>query len=519
MQRPRDKTAGTCDVFPSVTDDPEGDALEREIAQDRVQLGLRRRRRVLFLPPLFALGVAAWALGVSRPREVFGARIYAGGLPGPQQPLRARVEVVRAVPGIEGAWASTSTVLRPVADGARGRADVTDDRGISELTIDAPLPPRVTVEAQLPDGRFSPIGELAIAALRPADPSDGKLALRRTSGAVTGDFKIAVAPELSALAPPVAGAVWIRVRDAKGAPIPAAAITLTAEGGLAGDPAPTVTDAGGLARVALTPIAAPIVLGAKVEKDGKTATWTGIVGSVLGAPRPTGDGRMALGARSVELVASASHGSAYWDLWQSGVRIAGGRVAFSGGRATIALPDGLAGVLDLETNAGPFPPSADDLNHAATFPLVLAKDDVDAWGTVSTSPRFEDVLPSSGSLASYGTAVAATIAFAAPAIPARVLVEDSIGRAVQREFARSRTVRRAATTAVIGGGLLELGLLFALGVLGAPPTVAEALHELGDAPKPKPQSRARQLVGFLLVGVGIIALIFASLATMAWGLP
>lgn len=503
-------------------DDPEGEALEREIAQDRAQERLRRRRWVLFVPPLLALSVAAWALGVSRPREVFGARIYAGGAPGPGQPLRVRVEVVRAVPGSEGAWAATGVTLRPAADGVRGRADPTDDRGISELTIDAPLPPSITLEAQLPDGRFAPIGNLAIAGLKSPDPADGKLEVRRTGGATNGELKVHLAPELGALAPPVAGAVFIRVRDAKGAPVPSASITLQAEGGLSGDPPPAVTDAGGLARVPLTPIAVPVVLTAKAEKDGKSGSWTGIVGAVQGAPRPAGNGLLPIGTKTLDLVASASHSSAYWDLWQGGVRLAGGRVTFAGGHAPLTLPDGLSGVVDLETSAGPFPASADDLAHAATFPLVFAKDDVDAWGTVSTSPRFDEKLPSSGTLASYGTAVAATIAFAHPAVPARVMVEDSLNRTVQREFARARTVRRAASAAVVGGGILELGLMLGLGVLGAPPSVEDAMQELGDEPKKpkkKQDPRGKQLLSILLAGLGIMALIFASMATMAWGLP
>lgn len=500
-------------------EDPEGEALEREIAQDRAELRMRRRRRVLFLPPLVALAIAAWALGVSRPREVFGARVYAGGAPPAGQPLRVRVEVVRSVPGVEGAWAATGLTLRPFADGVRGRAEITDDRGISEVVVDAPLPPHVALEAEQPGGRFLPIGSLAIAELRPPDPKDGKLEVRRTGGATTGELKVNVAPELGALAPPVSGAVWIRVRDAKGAPVPGAVLGFQAEGGLAGDPAPAITDAGGLARVPLTPIAAPVVLTAKADKDAKTGSWSGIVGSVLGAPRPVSDGRALLGSKSIDLMASASHGSAYWDLWQGGVRIGGGRLAFAGGRASLPLPDGLSGVVDLETGSGPFPASAEDLGHAATWPLVFAKDDVDAWGTVATSPRFDDRFPSSGTLASYGTAVAATVAFAAPAIPPRVLVEDSLGPTVQREFARCRTVRRAASGAVVGGGLLEIGLMIALGVFGAPPSVADAMHEMGDAPKPKKDDRrGRQLVGILLAGVGIIALLFASLATMAWGL-
>ena len=43
-------------------EDPEGEALDREIAHDRAEVQLRHRRRVLFVPPLVALLVAAWAL-------------------------------------------------------------------------------------------------------------------------------------------------------------------------------------------------------------------------------------------------------------------------------------------------------------------------------------------------------------------------------------------------------------------------------------------------------------------------
>ncbi|MBI2388220.1 MAG: hypothetical protein HYV09_01275 [Deltaproteobacteria bacterium] len=506
--------------FRQVTDDPEGDALEREIQADREELRMRRRRRLLFAPPLVALAIAAWARGVSRPREVFGARVYAGAQSPPNQPLRVRVEVVRAVPGIEGAWAATGLALRPTADGVRGRAETTDDRGISEVVIDAPVPNSVTIEAQLPDGAFHPIGSLSPAALPPPDPKHGALSkVRRTGGTMSGELKVAVAPELGALAPPLSAAVWIRVRDAAGAPVAGAALAFVAEGGLSGDPAPATSDAGGLARVPVSPIAAPVVLTVQAQKGDKRGGWSGIVGSVLGSPRPTSDGRLLLGSKSIELMASASHGLAYFDLWRSGVRVGGGKVRFDGGRAMLPLPDGLDGVIDLEANPSPFPSSADDLAHAATWPLVLAKDEVDAWGAIATSPRFDEHVPSSGTIASYGAAVAATIAFAPPAVPARPLVSDGLKPGLTREFARGRAVRRAASAAVVGGGVLELGLMIALGVFAAPPTVEDAMHALGERPPSNSKARSKQLLGVLLAGIGIVALLFAALATMAWGMP
>jgi hypothetical protein len=182
------------------------------------------------------------------------------------------------------------------------------------------------------------------------------------------------------------------------------------------------------------------------------------------------------------------------------------------------LPDGLSGVVDVEINTGPLPASADDLAHAATWPLVFAKDDVDAWGAVNVSPRFPERLTPAGTLADYGTAVVATIAFAPPSIPPRTIVADGLEPELRREARRGKTVRSAASAAVAGGLLVELGLMLWLGVFGRPPTVTDALREMGeDVPAEKPDPR--RWIGGLLTGIGIVALLFAAMAIMAWGMP
>lgn len=498
-----------------MTADPEGDALDREIAHDKHEVATRRKRRVLFVPPLFALGIAAWALALSRPRDVMGARAIVGPKPGPNAALHARIQLFRATPGIESASVVNGAELRIVADGARGRIDRTDDQGVAELVIDPPLPPSVTIEAKDGD-RYRIVGTIDIAKLADAEPRAGILAVRRHGGAVTGDLRLEVGAELGALAPPIRGAAWVRVTD-KGLAVANAIVTTQVDGGVTGEVAPTKTDAGGRARIPLLPIASPVALTIKADFGEKHGTWSGIVGSVQGAPIPKGDGRLRVGSKTLELLAPSSHGSAYIDVWQSGVRIAGGKISLEGGFGSFPLPDGVSGVIDVETSSGPLPASAEDLGHAATWPLVIATDDVDAWGAISTSPRFPEPQRPAGTLADYGTAVAATIAFSPPSIPPRAIVSDGLPSEMLREGARGRAVRSAATAAVVGGGLIELGLMLWLGVFQNPVTVADAMRELGeDVPKEKP---SRRWVGLLLAGIGIVALLFAAMATMTRGMP
>lgn len=499
------------------SEDREGDALDEEIARDRREESDRKRRRILFAPPLIALAIAAWALGVSRPREVTAARVIAGGRPS-AAPLHVRVQVIRGMPGFESVSPVAGVELRPYASSIVGRAERTDDQGVSEMIIDAPLPPEIAIEANL-GGAFRKIGSLSLASLREADPKNGALAVRRTNASQRGELRVDVAPELGALAPPLTSSAWVRVRTSGGLPASGAKVSFTADGGLSADPPPVVVDAAGLARIDLAPIAAPVALTATAEREGKTGVFSGIVASVLAAPRPRSDGIVRSGSKTVELLSPSSRTSAYWDLFQSGVRIGGGRLSFDHGVATIALPNDLTGVVDLETNGSPLPPTADDLAHIATWPLVFAKDDVDAWGAVKTSPRFVDPIEPGGTLEGYGRAVAATLAFSPPALPPRAIVSDSLERELQREVRRGRRVRQFASFAVVGGGFLEVGLMMLLGVFGQGPTVADAMRELGEEAPAPTEKPSRRWLSVALTGLGIIALMFAALATMAWGMP
>jgi len=500
-----------------VSEDREGDQLDAEIAADRRDVRDRKRRRVLFVPPLIALVIAAWALGVSRPREVIGARVIAGGRP-LGAPLHVRVQVVSGMPGFESVSTVRGIELRPVAGAAVvGRAERTDDEGISEMIIDAPLPPAVTIEANV-DGGYRAVGVFAPSSLRDPDPRNGALALRRNSGSTRGDLLVEIAPELGALAPPLPGAAWVRVRMS-GLPASGAKVTFVADGGLSSDPSPVVCDQAGLARVELAAIAAPVALTATAERDGKTGVFSGMVAAVLAAPRPHSDGIVPKGSQTIELLSPSSRTTAYWDLWQSGVRIAGGRLAFDHGVATIAVPADLSGVVDLETNGSPLPPSANDLAHVATWPLVFASDDTDAWGAVKTSPRFVDPIAPAGGLADYRRAVVATLALAPPALPPRSVISDGLEPELSHEVRRGLRVRQFAGFAAIGGGFLEVGLMMLLGVFGAGPTVADAMRELGDDTVAAPDKPTRRWLSVVLTGLGIIVLMFAALATMALGMP
>jgi hypothetical protein len=247
--------------------------------------------------------------------------------------------------------------------------------------------------------------------------------------------------------------------------------------------------------------------------------FSGIVATVLAAPKPRGDGILAKGQKTLELWSPSSRTSAYWDLWQSGVRIAGGKLAFDRGVAMLTLPDNLSGVLDLETNGSALPPSERDLAHAATWPMVVATDGTDAWGAVKTSARFTDPITPGGTLDDYRRATVATLALAPPALPPRAFVSDGLEPELKRETLRGRRVRQFAGFAAVGGGLLEVGLMMWLGVFGAGPTVAERMHELGDETAEPAERPSRRLLSVALTGFGIIALMFAALATMAWGMP
>jgi hypothetical protein len=100
--------------------------------------------------------------------------------------------------------------------------------------------------------------------------------------------------------------------------------------------------------------------------------------------------------------------------------------------------------------------------------------------------------------------------------------------ALEREHARVRRVRRGAAFAILGGGLAELGLMLGLGVLGGRRKIDDELRALADddgelrAAEVRAEPRALGFVrttAIVVTAVGIVALVFAALAVMAWGLP
>ncbi|MGZ3422063.1 MAG: hypothetical protein ACXVEE_29605 [Polyangiales bacterium] len=496
--------------------DPEGEALEREIEADRRELRDRRMRRVLFLPPLLALTVAAWALGASRPREVFAARVYLAALPAAKK-LTFRVEVVSAIPGLEGTIPTPNLELR--LREAAGQVSKTDENGVAEASVTLDGKSSTEIDANR-NGSWQSIGTLRLDQLLPRDERDGASKLRRSGGAKAGALRVDAWPEGSVLAPTHPGAIWVRVLDSASAPVAGATVTISADAGLSADPAPASTDASGLARLAVASSAPPVLLTANVNYAGNEGKWHGVIGAVVGVPVPVGSGFVKTDNRIVDLVGSPSWTTAYWDLFQAGARVGGGRVPMTNGHALVKLPDDVTGAADLIATSSAVHPSEDDLVHACTFPLVIEKDAVDAFGVVTSSPRFEDKLAKSP-LGSYESVVAASIAAAPPAIPKLRLALDGLGEATRRELARGQTVRHAASAAIVGGGLLELGLMIALGVVGRKRTIADELADLEDE---SPQKQApsspwtARVLAIVVSSLGLVVLVFAALAVMAWGL-
>jgi len=507
-------------------EDREGDALAAEIAADKAREAERRRRWLLYLPPIASLCVAAVALALARPRAVAGARAIVGGRPPAGSPLSFRTVVLRAVPGDEAPTPLPRMEVRIRGSSATARAQMTDDDGAAEIVVDPPLPPRIELEGRQQSDPWIRLAAVELASLPVPDPRDGVIAAKRNGGSGSGDLQVDAAPEKGALAPPLRGAAWVRVRRA-GLPVVGARVEISAEAGVTTEIVPAYTDVAGLARVEIVPDAPPVILSVKATKDTLSGTWRGAFGEVMGVPVPSGDGRIAGDTKVIELLATSSRPRAYVDLWKDGVRIAGGALKFERGPsdkgtgvAWFTVPAGVTGVCDLEVSSSPNPSSTEDLIHATSWPIVIASDAVDAWGALATSPRVEDRVALPGaSLSAYPAVVAATIARAPIAVPKREIVADGLKGALQREGVRVKNVRRAATFAILGGGLVELGLMIFLGVFTRPIAVEDELAAIEGGTVAKRAPTSRRFVALVVMAVGIVALIFAGLAIMAWGMP
>ena len=503
--------------------DVEGDTLAAEIAADRRLVGERRRRIVLYIPPLASLLIAAFAIASSHPRDVVAARVIGAAAPA-GAPWKARVLVVRAHPGDDGTPPLDGIELRLSGDGVHGKAGVSDEQGVTELEVDAPLPARVDVEGKV-EGAWIKLATIATDALPALDASDGVVPLRRTAGKSSGDLLVDVAPELGALMPPEQGTAWIRVRSKdSGNPIVSARVELKADAGVTEDPQPTTTDEAGLARMFLTLGAPPVLVTVTADKDGTTGKWTGALGDVRGVPTPTAH-RVDPAVGAIEVMASPSLRRAYFDLWKDGVRIDGGIVRIDRGRGTIALPRAI-GLYDLELATSPQPSTSEDLAHAATWPIVVAKDAPDAWAQLQPPRIPERISPPLGAPSTYPAVVAATLARAPVVVPHRAIVADGVPSALAFETTRIHRVRRGATFAIVGGGLVEFGLMLWLGVFTTRSRVQEELRilsgegELGVAMRERStRASTAKYAAIVLTAVGIVALVFAALAVMAWGLP
>jgi hypothetical protein len=398
--------------------------------------------------------------------------------------------------------------LRLTGASVRGEAEPTDADGVAEITLLPPLADKLVVEAQV-DGAWRSILTVPIHDLPQLKdvhpPTPTRPAIVRD--AASQELAVDVAAELGVLAPPLEGAAWIRVsRVADDSPVAGAAITVEGEAGVEGDIAPATTNASGLARVVIHPIAPPVLLEVKasITKDGTLSRghWRGVLRGVLGVPLPLGNGRYESGVATLTLRASSSRPRAYVDLWKDGVRMGGRALSFDAlGLARVPLPQGVNGVWELEIGGSPEPPSVEDLGHSASIPIVFGTDAVDAWGAVAASTRFASAVVPSGGLDAYGPAVAASIARAPVMVPPRAPIADSLKQAINVEHNRITRVRRVSTFAVLGGGALEVGL--------------HAL--LGDEAAPRVLKRT-PIVAVAFAALGAIVLVFSALALMAYGL-
>lgn len=508
-----------------MSEEPDADAAEDAPAPAPAR-GPRLLRWLPYAPPLAAVGVAAAAFAVAHARPVFGARILAGSRPDAGAPLTARAIVVRHDGGGLGRIAQLEVRVR--GDGVRGQASVTDEDGVSELRVEPPLPASFEVEGKL-DGAWLPLAHVELSALPPLDPKLGMLDEPRSSGRSSGALVVAAAPERTALVPQVQGAAWVRVqrRDPHAAsglqPVESARVTIVGDAGVSETQGSALTDAGGLARVRLTPGAPPVMITVKAEKDGLEGTWEGTLGAVYATPYPAGDGALATGLAAVDVIAPTSMRRGYWDLWRAGVRVGGGAIAFDAShKGAVPLPRDAAGAYDLELSSSADPQSSEDLSHAIAWPLVIAKDPVEGLSALLDDPRFDRAIPPpTGSLRPWGTALPATIAFARASIPRRDVVAYGLDAAFAVEQARGQRVRRWAMVAILAAALVEIAIVLQLGLFSrsahADAEIDALLREDGAADERAPL-RTRKLASMVVGALGIVALIFAALAIMAAGL-
>lgn len=514
--------------------DPEGESLDAEIAADRRLAKEGRRRFVLYLPPLASLLVAAVALAMSHPRVVVAARVIAGAGPakGSRSPFTARAIVVRARPGDEGGEVTAEGVeLRIGGAGAKGTATTSDDEGVAELTVDAPLPARFELEGKV-EGAFAQLVGVPLDTLPSPDASAAIVPVKRTLGESKGELSIDVAPEHGALDPPERGVLWIRVRNGSGDAVASADVTVDGEAGLTENPPAARTDDAGLAKVTVSPSAPPILIRVHASKGTAVGDYHGAIGAYLGVPVPASQ-LVAPDAGGVDFLGPRLLRRAFYDVFRDGVRVSGGVVVFPPN--TGPLPVGVrvplpreVGLYDVEVSTSPMPSNPDDLIHAATFPVVAAADPMDAWAQL-TAPRIKDrISPALGAPSTYSSVVAATLAGAPVVVPPRRVIADGLPAALAFEVGRIKRVRHGATFAIVGGGLVELGLMLGLGVFTTRRRIEDELRamtsegELSSMQKvvePKSRFGAMRLAAILVTSIGIIALIFAALAIMAWGLP
>lgn len=496
----------------------------------------RLARLLPYGPPLAAVAIAGGAITIAHARPVYGARVIAGGRPDAGAPLTARAVVVRHDGGGVGRIAQLEVRLR--GDGVRGQASVTDEEGVTELRLEPPVPGAFALEGRV-DGAWTELARVSLSAIPARDPRLGAVDEPRSSGRATGALAVAAAPERSALVPQVPSAAWVRVqrRDARGlSPVEGARLTVTGDAGVSLVQQAATTDVSGLARVAITAGAPPVMITVKAEKDGAEGRWEGTLGAVYATPYPAGDGALARGLSSIDVFAPTQLRRAYWDLWRDGVRVGGGAITFDAAhKGSVPLPPDAAGEHDLELGSSPDPQSSEELSHSIAWPLVIANDPVEGLAALLGDPRFDRAIPPpTGSLAPWSAALPATLAFARPAIPRREIVASGLEAAFAAEQARGVRVRRWAIVGIFAGALLEIAIVLQLGLL-SPSARAdeeiEALARAGDedeagadqarsrgAPDEGPSKGPRKIASMVVGALGTVMLIFAALAVMAAGL-
>ncbi len=297
------------------------------------------RKFIYALPLATVLFVAFTVFVVGAPRPFVGARVLGGPTEG-QTHLVWRVLPMERIGQVEDvASVRELTVEATTTDGrtARWAGDPEGGEALADLRFAAPVRGPLSVRVG-EAGRSRPLAEGEVS----LDVAAWREGVERRGGWLEGNaptaLRVRLAPARGALAVPFRDALVLDVRDERG-PIEGASVELSVEACTVHAKAPLVTDAGGRARVDVTPLnhAAPFTATARTV-DGREGRLEGALPIVPGAI----DARIT--ARELRVVSPIERDVAWLALVTESGRLGGGRLALTpdgrgGAVATYPLPD------------------------------------------------------------------------------------------------------------------------------------------------------------------------------------